>query len=89
MGVANSVFAQSAEMGALPILYAATAADVRGGDYIGPGGFMEMRGYPTKVTSTDQSYDMHVADELWAVSEDLTDVHYDFDALASAAHVAD
>ena len=88
MGLANNVVAQSAEMGALPILYAATAADVRGGDYIGPDGLAEMRGYPTKVQSTDRSYDMQLADELWAVSEDLTDTHYDFDALA-AAHPAD
>ncbi|SDN18970.1 NAD(P)-dependent dehydrogenase, short-chain alcohol dehydrogenase family [Halogranum gelatinilyticum] len=89
MGLANNVVAQSAEMGALPILYAATADDVRGGDYIGPDGLAEMRGYPTKVQSTDTSYDMQLADELWAVSEDLTDVSYDFDALAGAAQPAD
>ena len=36
-------------MGALPTLYAATADDVRGGDYFGPGGFAEMWGPPRKV----------------------------------------
>ncbi|SEP23997.1 NAD(P)-dependent dehydrogenase, short-chain alcohol dehydrogenase family [Halogranum amylolyticum] len=81
MALTNNVVAQSAERGALPILYAATAADVRGGDYVGPDGLAEMRGYPTKVTSSDRSYDMQLADELWAVSEELTDVSYDFEAL--------
>ncbi|SFL56406.1 hypothetical protein SAMN04487950_4233 [Halogranum rubrum] len=87
MAVANKVVAQSAAMGALPILYAATAEDVRGGDYIGPDGLGEMRGYPTKVASNDKSYDMQLADDLWDVSEGLTDVHYDFDALAGVGHV--
>ena len=45
----NGLLAQSAEMGALPTLYAAAMADVNGGDYIGPDGFQQMRGYPTKV----------------------------------------
>ena len=36
-------------MGALPTLYAAVGPDVEGGDYFGPSGFMEMKGYPKKV----------------------------------------
>ena len=43
-GLMNRLFAQSAAMGALPSLYAATAPGVRGGDYFGPGGFAEMWG---------------------------------------------
>ena len=38
-------------MGALPTLYAATAPDVNGGDYFGPDGFMEARGYPTQPSN--------------------------------------
>jgi hypothetical protein len=45
MGVANKLIAQSAAMGALPTLYAATA-DVPGAAYIGPGGLFEQRGHP-------------------------------------------
>src|SRR5437764_1351012 len=41
MSVANRIFAQSDEQGALPTLYAATAPEVRGGDYIGPDGLLE------------------------------------------------
>jgi NAD(P)-dependent dehydrogenase (short-subunit alcohol dehydrogenase family) len=77
MTVANSLFAQSSEMGALPTLYAATAPDVNGCDYIGPGGFMNMRGYPVKERSSDASYDEADARRLWSVSEELTGVHYE------------
>ena len=42
--IANSFFAQSPYMGALPTLYAATSPDVTGGSYYGPDGFMEIRG---------------------------------------------
>ena len=68
----NPIFAQGPEMGALPTLYAATAPDVRGGDYYGPDGFFEMRGYPTKVEPIDRSKDKADAKKLWEVSEELT-----------------
>ena len=73
----NRFFAQDPPMGALPTLYAATASDVQGGDYFGPGGLMEMRGYPKKVKSNDRSYDEQAAARLWEVSEALTGVSYE------------
>jgi hypothetical protein len=76
MRVATSIFAQPAEMGALPQLYAATAADVAGGDYYGPGGPMEMRGYPAKVGAKPTAMDEKVAARLWTLSEALTGVSY-------------
>jgi NAD(P)-dependent dehydrogenase (short-subunit alcohol dehydrogenase family) len=72
----NRVFAQDAARGALPTLYAATAPDVQGGDYIGPGGFQEARGYPRKVESNARSHDGELARRLWDVSETLTGVRY-------------
>jgi NAD(P)-dependent dehydrogenase (short-subunit alcohol dehydrogenase family) len=72
----NRFVAQEAAMGALPTLYAATAPDVRGGDYYGPEGFMERAGYPKKVRSNGRSQDEEVAERLWRVSEDLTGVSY-------------
>ncbi|MFN2296917.1 MAG: oxidoreductase, partial [Candidatus Promineifilaceae bacterium] len=72
----NRFVAQDAAMGALPTLYAATAPDVRGGDYYGPEGFMERAGYPKKVRSNGRSQDEEVAERLWRVSEDLTGVSY-------------
>lgn len=74
----NRTFAQSAAMGALPTLYAATAPDVRGGDYIGPDGLAELWGNPVKVNSSAAAKDPVVAARLWEVSEQLTDVHYSF-----------
>jgi NAD(P)-dependent dehydrogenase (short-subunit alcohol dehydrogenase family) len=74
--IVNPFIAQKPKMGALPALYAATAPDVQGGDYYGPSGWQELRGYPTKVHSSDRSYDMTVAARLWEVSEKLTGVRY-------------
>ncbi|GLP77754.1 short-chain dehydrogenase [Mycobacterium antarcticum] len=65
---------QSTEMGALPTLRAATDPGVVGGQYYGPGGFMEMRGYPKVVSSNGRSHDTAVQRRLWAVSEELTGV---------------
>jgi NAD(P)-dependent dehydrogenase (short-subunit alcohol dehydrogenase family) len=74
----NPIFAQAPAMGALPLAYAATAPDVNGCDYIGPGGIFEMRGYPKKVKSSKRSHNEAVAKRLWEVSEELTGVQYAF-----------
>jgi hypothetical protein len=57
-------------------LRAATGPSVLGGQYYGPGGFAQTRGYPQVVTSSQQSYDPEVQRRLWAVSEELTGVTY-------------
>jgi hypothetical protein len=79
MKAANALFAQSAESGALPLLYAATAPGVEGGDYYGPGGLFDMRGAPEKQQSSAKSYDEDRAERLWDVSTDLTGVTYEFE----------
>ena len=53
----NHLFAQNAAMGALPSLYAALASDVQSADFFGPGGLMEMKGYPKMVRSNTQIAD--------------------------------
>lgn len=73
----NPIFAQSPKMGVLPTLYAATAPDVRGGDFFGPA-TLELRGYPKKTSSSERSHDEAVARRLWTVSEELTQVKYSF-----------
>jgi NAD(P)-dependent dehydrogenase (short-subunit alcohol dehydrogenase family) len=78
MGLANAVLAQSAEQGALPMLYAATADDVIGGEYVGPGGLFDMRGPPEFQQSNEASRDEATAERLWEVSTELTGVEYDF-----------
>ncbi|MBI9045675.1 MAG: SDR family NAD(P)-dependent oxidoreductase [Anaerolineaceae bacterium] len=72
------IFGQTAEMGALPILYAASMPDVKGGKYFGPDGFQGWRGYPTRVSSNARSKKIEDASKLWAVSEDLTGIQYTF-----------
>jgi NAD(P)-dependent dehydrogenase (short-subunit alcohol dehydrogenase family) len=72
----NRLLAQDAAHGALPTLYAATAPEVRGGDYIGPNGIGELRGCPTKVRPSARARDAEVARQLWALSEKLTGVSY-------------
>ena len=76
MALANSVMAQSAEQGALPELYAATAPSLTGGEYVGPDGLFQQRGYPKLVKSTKRSHDLAVAAELWTLSERLTGISY-------------
>ncbi|MEK6229765.1 MAG: oxidoreductase [Actinomycetota bacterium] len=77
MAVGNKLLAQSAEMGALPTLYAATVKDLPGGSYIGPDGVGEQRGHPHPVDSTSASKDQADARRLWEVSEQLTGVSFD------------
>lgn len=74
---ANLLLAQSAERGALPMCFAATAPDVEGGEYVGPGGFMNMRGSPEFQRSSGRSRDESAARRLWDVSEELTGVSFD------------
>jgi NAD(P)-dependent dehydrogenase (short-subunit alcohol dehydrogenase family) len=77
MTVANALFAQSAEQGALPLLYAAMMPDAAGGAYYGPGGFANMRGTPERQCSSRRSRETGTAYRLWTVSEAETGVSYD------------
>jgi len=74
--ISNLFMAQPAEMGALPELYAATAPGVEGGQFFGPDGRSEMRGYPKLVQPVDRARDEDVAKRLWAVSEEMTGVRW-------------
>ncbi|HXB89469.1 SDR family NAD(P)-dependent oxidoreductase [Mycobacterium sp.] len=70
---------QDAAMGALPQLRAASDPAVLGGQYYGPGGFGQTRGYPKIVGSSRKSHDVDRQRRLWAVSEELTGVTYPVD----------
>ena len=76
MKLTNVFLAQSDEMGALPTLYAATAAGVEGSDYIGPDGIGEARGHPQKVGCSSRARDTDDAHRLWEASVELTGVDY-------------
>ncbi|GAA1301298.1 oxidoreductase [Saccharothrix xinjiangensis] len=68
---------QSAEMGALPQLYAATAPDVEPGGYYGPDGFRGLRGHPAPSGSTAAARDELAASRLWDLTAELTGVEPD------------
>jgi protochlorophyllide reductase len=62
---------QSAAMGALPQLHAATASSAKGGEHFGPGGFASMRGMPTRQPVARTARDPQQRERLWRTSEDM------------------
>jgi NAD(P)-dependent dehydrogenase (short-subunit alcohol dehydrogenase family) len=74
--LANLLVAQSAAMGALPTLYAATAADVEQDAYYGPGGMLNLHGWPEQDTPSQKLLNDEVAGELWDISEKLCGVGF-------------
>jgi len=70
----NKLFTQDVRTGMLPQLYAATAPDVRGGDYIGPGGIGELVGHPAPARRGAAARDENLARRLWSVTAEATGV---------------
>jgi NAD(P)-dependent dehydrogenase (short-subunit alcohol dehydrogenase family) len=68
--------AQSAAMGALGTLRAATDPAVRGGEYYGPARWRGERGCPVRISSSEASHDQSAQRRLWQESERLTGVRY-------------
>ena len=62
--------------GVLSTLRAATDVNAKSGDYYGPGGFMQVRGFPELVQSSKMSHNLTNAKRLWDLSEQLTGVQY-------------
>jgi len=73
----NRLFAMQPPQGALPTLRAATDPDAAGGDYYGPDGFLQMRGYPVRIEMVKQARNDGHAARLWEISEELTGLRYD------------
>lgn len=69
-------FAMPSEQGALTTLRATFDEDAENGDYYGPDGFQEWRGYPVKVEMNALAKDEYIAKRLWDISEKLTDVKF-------------
>ena len=68
--------AQQPQSGALPTLRAATDPAARGGEYYGPDGWLQFKGYPHRVSSSARSHDEQAQRRLWQESERLTGVRY-------------
>ena len=80
MKITNPLVAQSAQMGALPELYAAVAPEAESGRFYGPDGFLELRGHPTEVQPVAAAGNEETARRLWEVSERLTGVTWNLPA---------
>ena len=76
LGAATSWYMQDAEMGALPMLRAATDPAAQGGQYYGPDRAFEFTGYPVLVQPTGRARDEGVQNRLWVESERLTGVRF-------------
>lgn len=81
VGFLRDRLGQSAPSGALPVLYAATAEDVQGGEYFGPA-TLDLVGPPRRASSSGRSHRDDLARELWEWSEELTGVRYDLAPVA-------
>ena len=75
--VAMKWMSQPQGRGALPILHAAAASDVRSGMFFGPDGFGEMKGNPIEVKPSKPALDPELRQRLWSECARLTGVHYD------------
>ena len=68
---------QDQAMGALPQIRASVDPNVKGGEYYGPDGRSEMKGFPVLVQSNEASHNLGDATRLWEVSEKLTGVKFE------------
>ncbi|GHB24278.1 oxidoreductase [Streptomyces umbrinus] len=76
MEIGSRFVAQSAEAGALPTLYAATAPGVRPDSFTGPS-ILGLRGSPAKSRRARWTFNDLAGQRLWEESERLTGVTYD------------
>jgi NAD(P)-dependent dehydrogenase (short-subunit alcohol dehydrogenase family) len=59
-----------------PILHAARGGAVRGGEYYGPRGLLEIRGNTGKARVSPIARDVDVGRRLWTLSESMTGIRY-------------
>ena len=71
-----SFIGQDAAQGALHEIRACVDENVKGAEYYGPGGLLEMKGPPDKVESSKDSHNKEHARKLWEISEKLTGINY-------------
>ena len=72
----NPLFSMKPWQGALPTLFAATSAEATGGEYYGPNGRFELRGFPARVDTSSRAQSIEDAARLWSVSEEQTHVRF-------------
>lgn len=74
--IGNSLVAQSATLGAQPILHGFRSVTARGGDLYGPDGLGEFAGQPKLSVPSRRARDRDLAARLWERSEALTGLSF-------------
>jgi len=74
-----NLMVQDQAMGALPQIRACVDPGVKSGEYYGPDGRREFKGYPVIVASNDASHNSVDSAKLWEESEKLTGVTYNIE----------
>jgi NAD(P)-dependent dehydrogenase (short-subunit alcohol dehydrogenase family) len=72
------IFISKPVQGALPTIEAVINDSLKGGEYLGPDGFMELKGDPKEAKTTKKARSINDAKQLWTVSETLTTITFDF-----------
>ncbi|TMW65982.1 hypothetical protein Poli38472_003747 [Pythium oligandrum] len=67
------------EFGALPLLYAAAAPGVQGGEFYGPDGFLGIYGHPQHARASQDATSEANARILWTKSEELAKVKFNLE----------
>ncbi len=70
------IFLHSNERAAKPVLMAALAGGLQGGEYLGPTGLFEMKGPPGTATRTTYSQREDIGARLWELSERFTETSF-------------
>ncbi len=71
VGAGTRALTQPVELGVLPQLFAATAPNVRGGDFFGPSGFAGIRGYPSRARMSPRAREPRTAQRLWELTSEM------------------
>jgi NAD(P)-dependent dehydrogenase (short-subunit alcohol dehydrogenase family) len=74
--ILKPVISQDAAHGALPTLLAAVDPQAASGDYYGPDGLFELKGYPRKVLIPSQAQNSKDAEQLWKEAESLAGITF-------------
>jgi NAD(P)-dependent dehydrogenase (short-subunit alcohol dehydrogenase family) len=79
----NLAFGQSVKQTALPILFAATANQAISGHFYAPHGLFELWGHPVEIDFDLEAKNIHAAERLWEISQELTGIEFNMQDLTN------
>jgi len=72
------LLAQNAEMGAAPLLFAATDTSVKNGSFYGPCGIANLNGFPAENDTMGKANEKDFREKVWGWSEDWAGIKYKY-----------